>query len=147
MPNDLIFQIAGTISLMSWVFLFIFYKKDWCYIVLLSGVVLAFSVIYAILLGYGLSTGGVEGGFGSLDEVALLFSNREALLAGWIHYLSFDLFVGMWEARDAHKHGINRWVLLPCLFFTFMAGPIGLLLYLLLRSIHLKKIAHAIEVQ
>lgn len=144
MPNDLIFQIAGTISLMSWIFLFIFYKKDWCYIVLLSGVVLAFSVIYAILLGYGLSKGGVEGGFGSLDEVALLFSNREALLAGWIHYLAFDLFVGMWEARDAHNQAINRWVLLPCLFFTFMAGPFGLLLYLIIRSIHLKKITHAI---
>lgn len=84
--------------------------------------------------------GDSAGGFGSLAEVALLFQKDEALLAGWIHYLAFDLFVGMWEASDAAKRNINRWLLLPCLILTFMLGPIGLLLYFIIRGIASKNV-------
>ena len=71
--------------------------------------------------------------FGSLDGVAALFVNREALLAGWIHYLAFDLLTGIFIVNNARKNGIGIALLLPCLFFTFMLGPVGLLLYLLIR--------------
>jgi hypothetical protein len=74
-------------------------------------------------------------GFGSLGGVMLLFTNPNAMLAGWIHYLAFDLFVGAWEARDARRMGIPAWMVVPCLFFTLMAGPAGLLLYGLLRIV------------
>ena len=77
----------------------------------------------------------IEGaGFGSLQELALLFQSPMALLAGWIHYLAFDLFVGAWQVRDAQRRGINHWLVVPCLFATLMAGPIGLLLYACLRG-------------
>ena len=62
-----------------------------------------------------------------------MFSVPQAVLAGWIHYLVFDLFVGAWEVRDAKRLGISHWFILPCLFFTLMLGPIGLLLYFILR--------------
>jgi len=55
------------------------------------------------------------------------------LLAGWVHYLAFDLFVGSWEARDALSHRIPHLAVIPCLLLTFLFGPAGLLLYLLLR--------------
>ena len=42
-----------------------------------------------------------DGGFSSLAAVAQLFDNRWLLLAGWVHYLAFDLFIGAWETRDA----------------------------------------------
>jgi hypothetical protein len=74
------------------------------------------------------------GGFSSLEQVALLFSNRALLLAGWIHYLIFDLFTGSWESRDALAHGIPRWVVTPCLVLTFLLGPVGLAVYLLARA-------------
>jgi hypothetical protein len=70
-----------------------------------------------------------EGGFSSLPDVARLFMNPWLLLAGWIHYLAFDLLVGSWEARDARKHGINHLLVIPCLILTFMFGPAGWLLY------------------
>ena len=47
---------------------------------------------------------GAEGGFGSLADVATLFGKPELLLAGWIHYLAFDLFIGAWEVRDAQRN-------------------------------------------
>ena len=65
--------------------------------------------------------------------MALLFCARQALLAGWLHYLAFDLFTGSWEARDAVRLGISRWLAAPCLLLTFLLGPVGLGLYLLLR--------------
>jgi hypothetical protein len=73
------------------------------------------------------------GGFNSLAQVAVLFSSPYALLAGWIHYLAFDLFTGAWEARDAARLGISRWAVAPCLLLTFLFGPLGLSLYLLLK--------------
>ena len=56
------------------------------------------------------------------------------LLAGWVHYLAFDLFVGSWEVEDARARGVSHWLVLPCLLCTFLAGPAGLGLYLLVRA-------------
>ncbi len=71
--------------------------------------------------------------FGSLEGVMLLFQSPMAVLGGWIHYLVFDLFIGAWIVRDARRQGINHWLTVPLLFVTLMAGPAGLMLYLLLR--------------
>ncbi|MNC91016.1 hypothetical protein D3C83_71980 [compost metagenome] len=81
---------------------------------------------------------GAEGGFGSLADVAALFQKRELLLAGWIHYLCFDLFIGAWEVRDSQQHGIPHLVVIPCLIMTFLLGPIGLLFYFAIRSAKLR---------
>jgi hypothetical protein len=78
---------------------------------------------------------GHGGGFSSLSSVALLFQNRDLLLAGWVHYLAFDLLVGSWEVRDAQRIGIRHYLVVPCLVLTFLFGPAGWLLYLLLRSV------------
>jgi hypothetical protein len=63
------------------------------------------------------------GGFSTLPDVATLFSNPWALLAGWIHYLAFDLLIGTWETRDAREHGVPPLWLVPCLVLTFLFGP------------------------
>lgn len=74
-----------------------------------------------------------EGGFGSLEGVMQLFQSPHVVLAGWVHYLVFDLFVGAWEVRDARRRGIHHAWVVPCLAVTLMLGPVGLLLYLTLR--------------
>ncbi len=75
-----------------------------------------------------------KGGYDSLDNVAALFQTRELLLAGWIHYLAFDLFVGSWIVRTARQAAVPFWMVVPCLVLTFLFGPIGLLLFLVLRA-------------
>ena len=92
---------------------------------------LLFAVLYGGLLAANL--GKAQGGFGTLAGVASLFSNSWVLLAGWVHYLAFDLFIGSWQVRDARRNGIAHWMVIPCLALTFFFGPIGLLLYFLLR--------------
>ena len=66
----------------------------------------------------------------TLEAIARAFDKPVLLLAGWIHYLVLDLFVGSWEAEHSERAGISHAALLPCLFATMMIGPLGLLLYL-----------------
>ena len=75
-----------------------------------------------------------EGGFSTLAGVATLFTNPWMLLAGWVHYLAFDLLIGTWEVRDAQARGIPHLFVVPCLILTFLFGPAGWLLYLTVRS-------------
>nr|WP_287935619.1 ABA4-like family protein [Algoriphagus sp.] len=133
MGLEIVFSIANSTALICWLFLFVFYQKRWVYRGLFSIVfpLMAFLYLFFILRGIG---GESRGGVDSLANVKLLFSVDEAVLAGWIHYLVFDLFVGMWISQDADKKGVHRWMLLPCLLLTFMLGPAGLLLYFLIRS-------------
>lgn len=91
---------------------------------------LALVYLYLVAAHFGES----EGGFGSLQQVSQLFRNPYALLAGWIHYLAFDLFIGSWEVRDSQRLGIHHLLVVPCLALTFLFGPIGLLLYFVLRA-------------
>ena len=74
------------------------------------------------------------GGFGSLAQVEALFGVRELLLAGWLHYLAFDLFVGGWIATRAAELRLSSWLLVPMLALTFMFGPAGLLAYAVVRA-------------
>jgi hypothetical protein len=88
----------------------------------------------AYLLGFLTAPPGPEGAsFGSLEGVTLFFSAPHGVLVGWIHYLVFDLFVGAWQVRDARRRGLHHGFVVPCLLFTLILGPIGLLLYLVIR--------------
>lgn len=89
------------------------------------------AIAYVLLIREGMSAEG--GGFGSIEQVRALFANDSALAAGWLHYLAFDLFVGAWIVRDGLESAVPRLLLLPCLPLTFLFGPAGLLLYLVLR--------------
>jgi hypothetical protein len=75
-----------------------------------------------------------KGGFGSLDDVASLFQSRPILLAGWVHYLAFDLFLGAWILRRSQETRIPHPVMVPVLLATFLFGPLGYLLFVLLRG-------------
>jgi hypothetical protein len=90
------------------------------------------AVVYVVLLAATLP--GAEGGFSSLAGVSALFDDPWALLAGWTHYLAFDLFIGGWEVRDARQRGVRHLFVVPALVLTFLVGPAGLLLYLAIRQ-------------
>jgi hypothetical protein len=70
----------------------------------------------------------------SISGLRALFMSDAGIVIGWTHYLAFDLFVGLWIARDGDSKGFSRWVQLPFLFLTLMAGPIGLVTWLVVRE-------------
>lgn len=90
------------------------------------------ALAYVLLMAVGVE-GTEGGGFGSIAQVRALFADDAALAAGWLHYLAFDLFVGTWIAREGLEAGIPALLLIPCLTLTFLFGPAGLLLFLILR--------------
>ena len=133
MNAESIFSLCGTIVIPGW--LLLVFLPRWKYsATLISSVIIPalLGVVYAWLIVSNIGAG--EGGFGSLAGVRELFSNDFLLLAGWIHYLAFDLFIGSWEVRDAQRIGIHHLAVIPCLFLTFMLGPVGLLIYLAIRA-------------
>lgn len=92
------------------------------------------SVIYAFYIFLAIQTGGMMD-FGSLSSVMDLFTKENAVLAGWVHYLAFDLLVGMWILNQNKKLNIHQLAIAPCLIGTFMFGPIGFLLFIIIKSI------------
>ncbi len=134
MTPETIFSIANASVLPGWLLLAVFPKNKiattW---IAGRAIPLALAVTYLCVMAiHGREA---EGSFRTLEGVIQLFGSKWLVLAGWVHYLAFDLFIGAWETRDAMRHGISRWVLLPCQFLTFMLGPIGLLSYFLVRGI------------
>ena len=69
-----------------------------------------------------------------------LFADPWLLLAGWVHYLVFDLFLGAWEVRDAQRLRIPHLLVVPCLVLTFLFGPVGLLLYGIVRAARTRRV-------
>ena len=88
-----------------------------------------------LLVGFA-GPGAEDASFFTLQGVMALFTRPHAVLAGWLHYLAFDLFVGAWEVRTARREGIPHLLVLPCLVLTFLFGPIGLLAFLGLRLVY-----------
>lgn len=76
-----------------------------------------------------------DAGFTTLAGVRALFADDGVLVAGWLHYLAFDLFVGAWIGRAGEEAGLSPLLLAPCLVLTFVAGPAGLLAFLALRAL------------
>lgn len=134
MNAETIFSIANYTAIAGWLLLVFAPRWNWTRKIVLSGAIsLLISAVYLVLII--LFFGRTEGGFGSLADVMKLFSNQWALLAGWLHYLAFDLFVGSWEVKDSQARGISHWFVIPCLLLTFFLGPIGFLLYNILRLV------------
>lgn len=132
MKAELIFTIANFTAMAGWLLMAILPRWTWTRKIVISGVLpLLLSVAYLVLIA--LFLGGAEGGFGSLAQVMKLFTNEWVVLAGWIHYLAFDMFVGAWEVKDAQEQGVSHLLVIPCLVLTFLLGPIGFLLYHIIR--------------
>jgi hypothetical protein len=140
MSAETLFGTCNAFALVGWLILAILPRQRWA-APLVTGVVIPglLALVYLGLVATHFGKG--HGDFQSLAGVAALFSDPYLLLAGWVHYLTFDLFVGSWEVRDAQRHGIAHFAVLPCLFFTFLLGPIGFLLYLLVRGVKTRRLA------
>lgn len=133
MNAESLFSLAGALVLPGWLLL-VFMPRRRGVTPLVTAIVIPalLAILYAWLIVAYLP--GAGGGFGSLSEVSELFRSDYLLLAGWIHYLAFDLFIGSWQVRDAERHGVPHLAVVPCLVLTFLLGPTGLLLYLLIRT-------------
>ncbi len=130
-----VFSIANLIAMPMWVLMIILPKwKVTQFLMDFKIIPILLSIIYAIYIAMAMQIGGGMD-FGSLSSVMALFTEENAVLAGWVHYLAFDLLVGMWIIDQNKKIGIHQLLLAPCLFATFMLGPVGFLSFIIIKSI------------
>lgn len=135
LPLEQVFSVVNAMALVSWIVLIVLPRTPLLRRMIQVLAVGALCLAYAVLIQlHFFSVPG--GGYGSLAAVQRLFEAPEVALAGWIHYLAFDLFVGLWIARRADAGGLSRWLQAPVLVLTFMFGPIGLLVFGLLQWAH-----------
>jgi Domain of unknown function (DUF4281) len=133
MTPEQVFNIANAVALAGWLILVFAPSRRMLVEGVARGLVPAIlSVAYAaILVPYIFGSG--FGSLGSLAGIAESLGQPWLLVAGWLHYLAFDLLVGSWEVTTAREEGISHYAVLPCLLFTFLLGPIGFLAFLILR--------------
>jgi hypothetical protein len=142
MTAEQLFGITNASAIVGWILLAVLPGRRWVTDIVTGAALPAlFAALYAAILVA--TFGGADGGFSTLDGVASLFSNRWLLLAGWLHYLAFDLLIGTWEARDARTRGVPHMLLVPCLFLTLMFGPVGWLLYMGVRRVSGARVSEA----
>jgi len=132
MTAEQLFSILNSMAVAAWLPLVFLPRVRWSTTVVPMVMPVLLAITYLSLLIATLPWS--EGGFSSLAGVRTLFDHPWVLLAGWTHYLAFDLFIGGWEVRDAQRRGIPHLLVIPALVLTFLFGPVGLLLYLAIRS-------------
>lgn len=133
MTFETLFSLAGVVAMTGWLCLLVSPRIP-LWSDLIAGTILpvVLSLGYPALLILPSSDGG--GGFGSLAEVMALFSHKQAALAGWVHFLAFDLFIGAWACRKARSEGLRFRLVAPCLPLIFLFGPAGLLAFQAVRA-------------
>ena len=134
-----VFSLANITAMPMWLLMILLPKwKVTRFLIDFKVIPLLLSVLYAIYIFQAILTGGGMD-FGSLTSVMALFTEENAVLAGWVHYLAFDLIVGMWMLDQNKTLRIHQAVMAPCLFGTFMLGPVGFLLFMIIRATKLKQ--------
>ncbi|WP_133365694.1 ABA4-like family protein [Qipengyuania sediminis] len=137
---DLMFGLTNAIALAGWLALSLLPRRERVLAAVLWAGVAMLCLLYAAMFA-GLTGGLLDPGRAApapafaytVDGLKAAFEARGAIVVAWTHFLAFDLFVGLWIARDADSRGVHRLVQIPFFFATLMAGPIGLLAWLLLR--------------
>lgn len=139
MTADTLFQIANPMALLGWGALTLApFAPRLTDLVAATLIPLLLAVAYSALILAHWS--GASGGYGSLPEVMAMFTSPQIALAGWAHYLAFDLFVGAWAVRTARAAGINHLLVLPHLVAIFLFGPGGFLTFhAMLAALRMRK--------
>jgi hypothetical protein len=131
---ETLFQIVNVAVLPFWLLMILTPRWGWTRRIMGSPVVPAlFAGLYVVLLVPFLPAVLPLLVRPTLAGVAEFLGRPEATLVGWVHFLTFDLFVGRWQYLDAQQRRLSHWLLAPALVLTLMFGPLGLLTYLLLR--------------
>jgi len=127
------FKVANTFALVCWLALLFLPRYAWLLTGLRRIAIASLCVIYSCVLFF-FSSDVEGGGFATLEQVQKLFEYDAVMFAAWVHYLAFDLFVGLWIAEQSQLKSIHRLIQIPILAATFLLGPFGLLLFFIVEA-------------
>lgn len=127
-----IFSLGNSFIVIGWILLL--FLPNWKYTqsIILNGLIIIYAIVYSFLILKDIGDFSPDS-FSTLANVKALFQNDNAVVAGWFHYLAFDLFVGAYIVRKSKQLQIPRWQYTLALPFTFMFGPLGYLLFFIFK--------------
>ncbi len=76
-----------------------------------------------------------------INRLTDLFSNNSFLIIFWIHFVSINLFVGGWIVKDSLKFNMNKVLLFFPLIITYLIGPLGIVVYWIIKIFYAKRIS------
>lgn len=135
MSWSMMFTLTNLWALLAWAVLLLAPRGG------LSGAFVMYGGVGLLCLGYvtGVALAIPDGNLAGADltdvaGIRQLFASDAGVALGWTHYLALDLFTGLWISQDADAKRIGRLVQTPILLLTFLAGPVGLLIWLAIRE-------------
>ena len=137
MDASAVFSFGNTFVLLGWILLIFLPHWKHTQTAILSGMILLFAILYSYMILRDIGDFRADS-FSTLANVKALFQNDNAVAAGWLHYLAFDLFVGAYIVRKSKSLGISRWLFTIALPFTFMFGPMGYLIFFIIKTLKTK---------
>jgi Domain of unknown function (DUF4281) len=132
MSNQTLFGICNAAAAPGWIMLLAAPRWRWTQRIAMFTLPMLLAAVYVWV--FIATFEGMHANFWSLGAAEYTFHTPGLVLLAWIHFLAFDLFVGAWMVRDARRLRILHLAVIPCLLLTFLFGPVGLLVYLLLRT-------------
>ncbi len=135
-PLSNLFKISSIIAMLGWAILLFLPNWQYADTVIKNGIAIILSVFYVYILFFRKNIVGEKypkGSFSDLEGVMNLFKNPKLVLGGWVHYLAFDLLIGLYIKTQANAIGMSHWLQIPCFLLAFMFGPAGYLLFFILQ--------------
>ncbi len=139
MTPSMLFTFMNILSATGWILILIvsrFWKGADAFLVCIVVALLAAAYSFFNFAHIG-EAGGIAG-FSTFEGVTKIFSNPWLIDAAWAHIVGIDLIIGMLIKNNAAKHGIPYGLVVIILLVTIVFGPMGLLLYLLVRWLKTK---------
>jgi hypothetical protein len=130
MTPELVFTLSNGLAVVAWILLAALPGQRWVTDIVAGRLVPGFFAVAYIAIVVTVWPQS-QGSFSTLAGVSTLFDHPWLLMAGWLHYLAFDMLTGVWEVRDARERGVPHLLVVPCLFLTLMFGPAGWLGYVI----------------
>ena len=147
-----LFSLTNAVAVTGWIALLVLPRAA----LVRSGIMYAgvgllcliYTVLFALLVSGSVDPATISGADSAMRDYSIpgiraLFQSDGGIVLGWTHYLAFDLFTGLWIASDADNKGYGRLTQAPFLIATFLAGPIGLTSWLLVRERRARAAARA----
>ncbi len=133
---EILFQLSNLLAMPFWLLIIFLPHWGWSQRILASPWVVApIALLYTLLVAPALLSLLPQLANPQLGAIAALLGTPSGATIAWAHFLAFDLFAGRWAYLDSRRLRLSAWIASPILLLIFMVGPLGLLIYLIVRTL------------
>lgn len=103
-----------------------------------TAIAVAYSFLY-VVLAYVLFSKAMFAmdlnAFSTTAGLTQMFTDATSVLAGWAHFIVFDLWTARFFVLDSARSNIPHLAVVPCILGCMFFGPLGLLTYVTVKKV------------